>query len=127
MHGNLSLAGPVYWLFLGVTALVVGLAVFVLVDLARAKRPAFQGSMLARSLWAFPQVAVLLFAVLASLPQVVNASIGGVLALLLLPVLAVQVAYLLRVVYPSPARLAAQVSEAPATVATDTSSLTTEE
>ncbi|MCG2807628.1 MAG: hypothetical protein L6413_05090 [Coriobacteriia bacterium] len=107
MHGStLSLAGPVYWMFLGFTALVVGLAVFVLVDLARARHRAFQGTPVVRAAWGIPQAALLIAAVLASTPNVVNATIGGVLAALLVPVHVVQVAYLLRVVFPSPARLA---------------------
>ncbi|MDO9108592.1 MAG: hypothetical protein Q7U89_06320, partial [Coriobacteriia bacterium] len=88
MHGNtLSLAGPVYWMFLGLTALVVGLAVFVLVDLARSRHRAFQGTPAVRAAWGVPQAALLVAAVLASTPGVVNASIGGVLAALLVPVL----------------------------------------
>lgn len=108
MHGaTFELAGPVYWLFMGLTALVAGLALFVLVDLVRTTHRAFQGSPVARLLWALPQIALLVFVLLAATPGVVNETIGGILVAMLLPALAIQIAYLLRVVYPSPARLAA--------------------
>lgn len=111
MHGGtLSLAGPVYWMFLGLTALVMGLAAFVLVDLVRVKHRAFQGSAFARLLWALPQIVFLVFAFMAFTPGLVNSTIGGIVAALLLPVLAIQIAYLLRVVFPSPSRLAAQTA-----------------
>lgn len=124
MHGGtLSLAGPVYWLFLGLTALIVGLAVFVLVDLVRARNRAFQGSAFARLAWGVPQIVLLAFVLLAFTPGIVNATIGGIVAALLLPALAIQIAYLLRVVFPSPARIAAHADAGvPAS-----SSLTTEE
>lgn len=111
MHGgNLVLAGPVYWLFLGLTALIIGLAIFVLVDLVRAKHRAFQGSAGVRLLWAVPQIVFLVFALLAFTPGIVNSTIGSAVAALLVPVLAIQIAYLLRVVFPSPTRLAAHSS-----------------
>ncbi len=113
MHGGtLALAGPIYWVFLGLTALVIGLAVFVLVDLVRVKHRAFQGSPFVRLLWALPQIVLLVFALLAFTPGIVNSFIGGVMSSLLVPVLVIQIAYLLRVVFPSPKRLAAQVGEA---------------
>jgi len=105
--GTLTLAGPVYWLFLGLTALIIGLAVYVLIDLVRVKHRAFQGTAAVRLLWAVPQIVFLVFALLAFTPGIVNSTIGGAVAALLIPVLATQVAYLLRVVFPSPARLEA--------------------
>jgi len=106
--GTLALAGPVYWLFLGLTALIIGLAVYVLVDLVRVKHRAFQGSATVRLLWAVPQIVFLVLVLMAFTPAIVNSTIGGAVAALLIPVLATQIAYLLRVVFPSPSRLAAQ-------------------
>lgn len=112
MHGgNLTLAGPVYWLFLGLTALIIGLAVYVLVDLVRLKHREFQGSAGTRVLWAVPQIVLLVFVLMAFTPGIVNATIGGIVVALLLPVLAIQIAYLLRVVFPSPSRLAVQADD----------------
>jgi len=125
--GNLTLAGPVYWLFLGLTALIMGLAVFVLVDLVRLKHRPFQGSALTRLLWAVPQIVFLVFVLMAFTPGIVNSTIGGIVAALLLPVLAVQIAYLLRVVFPSPSRLAAHAGASAETTVPVSTSLHTEE
>lgn len=128
MHGNtLSLAGPVYWLFLGLTALVVGLAVYVLSDLVRVRHRAFQGSAFARLAWGVPQIVLLAFVLLAFTPGIVNAAIGGVVAALLLPCLAIQIAYLLRVVFPSPARIAAHADASAGATIPASTSLHTEE
>lgn len=107
MHGDLTLGGPLYWFVLGLFALCGGLAIFVAADVFRAKRaPMFSGPA-TRWLWFVPQVVYLALLLAQSLPLGLPAAFATTLVLATPVMLGVQVAYLLRVAYPSPARLAA--------------------
>lgn len=122
MHGDLSLGGPV-WLFAVVLlVLCFGLAVFVVGD-ALMPRRAHRWAELSESrwVWVVPQTIWLVALFVAQFP-----AFGPVSAAVLIAtpfMLAVQVAYLLRVVFPRVEDTQAHADEAsdPAPVAGDPS------
>lgn len=107
MHNASELAGPVY-VFVIVLMYGTGLlALWVFVDSLRAKRAAaFAARPWTRSLWTIPQAFYLLLFTIETLPVIGgNSLLATLLVILTIPALVHQVVYLLRVAYPTPARL----------------------
>lgn len=111
MHGDLSLGGPVYWfvVLLGAFVLLGALAIFV--DVLR--RPGGHVGRFGRA-WYPGLSAVFVLHTLAvfflPVPSWVTAAFGFVFAAMLVT----EFVYLLRVVFPSPARLQARHAGHPA-------------
>jgi hypothetical protein len=117
VHGDLDLGGPVYWGLL-VVFYGVGLAsLALLLDSLRARRAtAFAAGRLGAWVWRVPQAVFFVLFVLTNLPY--ELGVGALFFAALPFALGQQIAYLLRVVYPSPERLAAWESSAEELLAT---------
>jgi len=106
VHGDLDFGGPVLWGLL-VVFYGVGLASLALMlDSLRARRArALVAGRLGAWVWRVPQAAFFVLFVLTNLPY--ELGVGPLFFAALPFAFGQQIAYLLRVVYPSPARLAA--------------------
>lgn len=103
MHGNLTLSGPVYWLLVAFMYAVGGLALFVAVDPLRARRaPSFERRPGRRFAWSVPQALYFLLFVLVNVPGIATPALGALFVGATPVAFGLQVAYLLRVVYPAP-------------------------
>ncbi len=108
MHGDTSsLGGPV---FVAVLALFYGtglMAIFVSIDVFRPRRaPLFADKPKSRLMWVVPQLLFLAMFIAARLPWTSLAVVSTAVVIATPFVLGLQIAYLLRVVYPKPALLA---------------------
>lgn len=117
MHGEIGLGGPLFWVLTAFVYAVGALALFVTGDPFRSRRQAAFRRDITRWLWAVPQAVYLLLFLWANL-RGFDSMIGATIFVVATPVAFIaQIAYLLRVVYPSPARLAereASTAAAPA-------------
>ena len=96
------LGGPIWWLVMGLYLLTIGLAIFTLVDSLRSRRAErFSAIWEPRLLYAVPCLLYLLFVVGVWAP-IVPRPVSAVPVALTPLVLALGVAYLLRVVFPKP-------------------------
>jgi len=107
VHGDSSLGGPV---FVAVLALFYGtglLALFVAIDVFRPRRaPRFARNPALRLIWFVPQVLFLALFIVARLPGVPVPVTSTAVVISTPFVLGLQIAYLLRIVYPKSAPLA---------------------
>jgi tellurite resistance protein TehA-like permease len=99
--GSPGFGGPLYLTVVALLLLTLVGAVSVVVDVVRRhiREPGSVGSMSARLTWTVPQVALLVAAVLG-LVIPVNVTLSTVIGLLFMVCAAVQIAYLLVVVFP---------------------------
>lgn len=103
MHGGRPLlGGPVFWFITGLLFVAGMMAVFILLDIWRAKRTARQ-EQLPENRWVYvvPQALYLLALFVAQTP-VVPASTSAIMVFATPFIIAEQFAYLLRVVFPKP-------------------------
>jgi tellurite resistance protein TehA-like permease len=99
--GSPGFGGPLYLAMVGLLLLMLVGALSIVVDVVRrgVRGPDSIGSAPARLMWAVPQVALLVAAVLG-LVMDVNATLSTVIGALFLVCGVMQVAYLFRVVFP---------------------------
>lgn len=119
MHGDSSLGGPV---FVAVLALFYGtglLALFVAIDVFRPRRALrFAHNPALRLIWFVPQVLFLALFIVARLPGISIPATSTTVVISTPFVLGLQIAYLLRIVYPKSA-LVALSEDAEVIVATE--------
>ena len=112
MHSDLTLSGPVWWLLVFLMYACGGLALFVTLDPWRARRvPAFAVNPQSRWYWSLPQGLYFVLFLVGSMPGVRIPALAMTLVVATPFALGLQIAYLLRVVYPSPKRLAEREPE----------------
>lgn len=106
MHGEIGLGGPLFWVLTGLMYSVGALALFVAIDPHRPRRRvAFRGGA-TKWVWSVPQALYFLMFLWAAVFGF-EANAWVIIFVVATPVAFIaQIAYLLRVVYPSPARLA---------------------
>lgn len=110
MHGTIEIMGPGAWALAAFFLVVAGLCLYVFIDAIR--RPAVDYTGVPEGRWVYATPALLFFVAYAmrQIPYILNLwkwlGMGVVFAVL--PALALVIAYLLRVVFPTHARLAAR-------------------
>lgn len=106
MPDSVSYSGPLLYLLFGVVYGSWGFSLFVVYDSLRRGTAEF-GSRPRQLIWTIPQAVYLAIFTANQFPiPPVADYLGYVILALILPVIVQQVAYLLRVVFPSPKRLA---------------------
>ena len=109
MHGDIGYGGPGYIVVIAYVVGIALLAAWVMFDATRPKRAsAFAVRPWTRWAWFAPQALFIVTVVVQALPWTVNTFLSLALLLMSPFVLVSQVAYLLRVAYPTPERLAAR-------------------
>jgi len=111
MHSSIQVIGPGAMVILFLYFVVWGLSLYVVVDSLRRGPVDYTGVREGRWFYALPQGAYFLLFGVNQIPQVARAvpSLGIVALAAILPVIAHQVAYLLRVVFPTRARVDARL------------------
>jgi hypothetical protein len=106
VHGAVTLNGPGVWIIRGLLLATWALAAYVVIDSARRPATAFEVTREGRLFYLVPQALYFFFVMFAQIP---NAPVVGAVALVGMPfALAHQVAYLLRVTFPTRARIEAR-------------------
>lgn len=106
MHGEIGLGGPLFWVLTAFMYGVGAFALFAALDPHRPRRAAALGGAVGKWLWSAPQAVYLLLFAWANVFGFDSTTGVTVFVLATPAAFAAQIAYLLRVVYPSPARLA---------------------
>ena len=111
MHATISVIGPGAVVLLVLLFAVWGLSLYVVVDSLRRGPIDYTGVREGRWFYAVPQGLYFLVFGLDQIPAVSKAipALGIVYVVALIPVMAHQVAYLLRVVFPTRARIEARI------------------
>jgi hypothetical protein len=106
VHGAVTLNGPGVWIIRGLLLATWALAAYVVIDSARRPATAFEVLREGRLFYLVPQALYFVFVMFAQIP---NAPVVGAVVLAAMPfALAQQVAYLLRITFPTHARLEAR-------------------
>ncbi|MHB9002948.1 MAG: hypothetical protein ACYC6C_02620 [Coriobacteriia bacterium] len=107
MHGEIGLGGPLFWVLTAFMYGVGALALFVAMDPHRPRRAAVVGGAVGKWLWSLPQAVYFLMFVWSTVFGFEANALVTIFVLATPAAFVAQIAYLLRVVYPSPARVAA--------------------
>lgn len=106
MHGEIGLGGPLFWVLTALMYAVGALSLFVAIDPHRPKRRVAFRTGAGKWLWSVPQALYFLMFLWANVFGFESTAPVTIFVLATAAAFVAQIAYLLRVVYPSPARLA---------------------
>ncbi|PKQ30245.1 MAG: hypothetical protein CVT60_01195 [Actinobacteria bacterium HGW-Actinobacteria-10] len=107
MHGEIGLGGPLFWVLTAFMYGVGALALFVAIDAHRPKRRVAFGASALKWLWSLPQAVYFVLFAWANVFGFQSNAAATIFVMATPAAFVAQIAYLLRVVYPSPARVAA--------------------
>ena len=103
MHGDLTLAGPVWWFMQALILGTIALAIFVLIDSLTPRRARRVGDRLREPLWVYSLVNAAYLLVLIAVQIVPGIQFAAAIVAIATPfALAFDFVYLLRAVFPRP-------------------------